>query len=100
MEMEAGTVMAVIIMWLLILTTITGNMMTLIIILKTKNLRNSPHVRFLLSLASADLAVGIFVMGPSVIRIMVKSRFVAFVKMFAINNHGIERGLADWGDYM
>ena len=72
--MEAGTVVAVIVMWLLILTTITGNLMTLVIILKTKKLRSSPHVRFLVSLASADLAVGIFVMGPSVIRIMVKSK--------------------------
>ena len=71
MEMDPGFVIVVILMWLMILITISGNLTTMVIILKNKRLRNRPDARFLLSLASADLAVGIFVMTPSVIKIMV-----------------------------
>ena len=69
--MDPGFVLAVILMWCLILITISGNLTTLVIILKERKLRNRPDARFLLSLASADLAVGIFVMAPGVIKIMV-----------------------------
>ena len=71
--MDPGFVLAVILMWCLILITISGNLTTLVIILKERKLRNRPDARFLLSLASADLAVGIFVMAPGVIKIMVSS---------------------------
>ena len=76
MALPPDEIVAVIFMWLLTLMTIVGNLTTIIIILKKKRLRNRPDTRFLLSLASADLAVGISVMAPGVIRIMVSFVYI------------------------
>ena len=74
-DLKPDEVVAVIFMWLCTLITIIGNLTTIIIILRNKRLRNRPDTRFLLSLASADVGVGIFVMVPAVTRIMVSSVF-------------------------
>ena len=63
--------------WFLTVLTIGGNLTTIIIILTKKQLRNRPDARFMLSLASADLAVGIFVMVPGIVYIMVS--FFTFI---------------------
>ena len=88
MYLEPDTVVAVIFLWLMTLVTTLGNLTILIIILRKKKLRNRPDTRFLLSLASADLAVGIFVMPPAVIRIMVsliRTEMHALVHKFSPN---------------
>jgi len=57
-------------MWILIILTVVGNAVTLIVILSRKKTRNNHGNRFLLSLSAADFSVGLFVMLPSVVRVM------------------------------
>ena len=60
------------VMWLIIVLTIIGNVATLLVILTKKSLRDRPDARFLVSLSCADLAVGMFVMTPYVLKMMVR----------------------------
>ena len=68
-------------MWIIIVLTIIGNVATLIVLLAKKKLRKRPDARFLLSLSCADLAVGIFVMIPGVLKTMVSHQSL-FVFLF------------------
>ena len=70
---DAGFQALIISMWIIVVLTVIGNLVTLIVLLTKKNLRKRPDTRFLVSLSVADLAVGLFVMIPSTLKIMVSN---------------------------
>ena len=68
---DAGFRAVMIFLWIIVLLTVIGNLVTLSVLLTKKNLRKRPDTRFLVSLSVADLAVGLFVMIPSILKNMV-----------------------------
>ena len=63
-----GSDIAVIFMYIIVLFTVLGNITVLVAILTQAKTRSVRSNKFLLSLAAADMSVGMFVMLPSVLK--------------------------------